>query len=335
MKNNSTPHTGIPRKIVVRYICILIIAVIAALSAATVLTGYCQKASLKNKYLDEIRVRLNSIQIELASAVENDNRNMTRNLALEYERLGTIYADASLWVLGSYLDTGEWGTIAQILIGNSLTHEVFQTYDGPLTTEEIDFLECLSTLNEKLLSEICNDSTFRSSKRISIRSFRDILNQYHLETLNDFLAQTESQNSDRYCMFETCPEAFVEYRISASEVETPQQAAEALMEMFLTELKKDDPMRTFTILDIVEVTCHLTGRAEIEQNPEYDWGYAYTDHCTLEENEWLTSCGATVTFQGQLNTNTDTNCGADWLRWGKLRLEDGTYIFTPCLLCKT
>lgn len=143
------------------------------------------------------------------------------------------------------------------------------------------------------------------------------------------LEEDEGENTVRYCMFETCPEAFVEYRISASEVEAPQQAAETLMEIFLTELKKDDPMRTFTILDIVEVTCHLTGRAEIEQNPEYDWGYAYTDHCTLEENEWLTSCGATVTFQGQLNTNTDTNCGADWLRWGKLRLEDGTYIFTP------
>jgi hypothetical protein len=157
------------------------------LAVAVELSEYHQKVLLKNAYQNEIRVELNKIQIQIKEAVENNDRNELRGVALEYERLGAVYANASSQLFGSYLDTGEWGNIANILIGNYLPCELFQSYDGPLTKEESKFLEQLLDVNDQLLLAICDDATFRNVNNISIQSLKKILNNYHLEALRDFL----------------------------------------------------------------------------------------------------------------------------------------------------
>lgn len=143
----------------------------------------------KDKFQSELCTRLNIIQLEIAAAAENKDRQTVRSIALEYERLGSIFAELSSHILGSYFDTGEWGTIARILVGNSASCELFKAFDGPLTEEEIRYLERLSGLNKQLLSELCSGTEYREVTKLSIQSLRDVLNGYQLHTLRDFLAE--------------------------------------------------------------------------------------------------------------------------------------------------
>lgn len=131
--------------------------------------------------------------------------------------------------------------------------------------------------------------------------------------------------------FEGCPESVAEYRIPQSDAASPQEAVELLFGAFLDALRKENPQRTFTILDVKSTTCSIYDQKYIEAHPDNDWGYAGS---ALDDNQWVTFCSAGVSFSGKLDTFGVSfygeESGAGDLRWGNLRLENGEYIFLPC-----
>ena len=147
--------------------------------------------SQKNHYQNELRVRLNSVQIMIQSAIESNSRVSIGTIALAYERLGTTYANMSYQILHSNLDTGEWETVALILLGNDSAYSLFQGFSNSLTKEEISFLKQLSEMNMKLLSDLTDDADHQKTRNMRINTLRETLNHYHQTTLSEFISTWE------------------------------------------------------------------------------------------------------------------------------------------------
>jgi hypothetical protein len=181
------------RALEIKRICITTIVTVVLVICALKISSTVKNNSLKNKYQYDMRFELLSIQVRIESAINNDSRGDIRTAALEYERLGTNFANASTQLFGSYLDTGEWGRAAQILLGfNDYYEPLFQSFDEPLSELEIKFLEQLSELNEVVLADISDDSAPQGLRDMSIRMLKETLNSYHTFPLGYFFSSWES-----------------------------------------------------------------------------------------------------------------------------------------------
>lgn len=145
-----------------------------------------KKYELKNYYQQKMCRLLGTIQVDIIDAIEGNNRREVRNSALEYEQLGTIYADLSSLLFGSYLDSGNWGTCTNIMLGYN-SCQMFQKFDGTLMENEVDFLQRLSEENKKLLKEISRETESGEIKDIRIEELEKILKNYHQTDLKEFL----------------------------------------------------------------------------------------------------------------------------------------------------
>ena len=132
-------------------------------------------------YHNMLRQELNMIQIKLQEALSDGTKRNIPSLALDYERLGGTYADVSLTLFSSYLDTGEWGSIARILLGLTPSSNLFKATEITLSAEEIAFLEELFNYNLLLLKQISADETFRTIRSLSAEELQDILNEHQYE----------------------------------------------------------------------------------------------------------------------------------------------------------
>ena len=181
------------RTIEIKRICITAVVIVVFVISSLMISSAVKNNSLKDKYQHDMRFILLSIQAQIESAINNDSRSDIRIAALEYERLGTTFANVSSQLFGSYLNTGGWGKAADILLGfNNYSQPLFQSFDGSLTEQEIKFLEQLYDLNEVLLTDIGDDSASNGLRKTSIRELKETLNSYHLFTLNDFFSSWES-----------------------------------------------------------------------------------------------------------------------------------------------
>lgn len=148
------------------------------------------RQAMMEEYQNSIRAELNTMQISLQEILNSGDKEAITGLALDYEHLGTIYACASSSLFSSYLDTGEWGNIARILLGCNQSTDLFQTQGGTFTEEEIAFLRELADYNRQLLTQITTDQYFRVIRAMSIRELEEVLNSHQLE-LHSFLYDTK------------------------------------------------------------------------------------------------------------------------------------------------
>ncbi len=175
-------------KIMVKRIFSCALAAILLVACTAKILSYSNKVNLKNEYQHELIVSLFSIQVMINSAIENNNRADIRNAALKYERMGTVFATMSSQLFDSFLDSGEWGKAARILLGNNSPSTLFQTFDEPLSEEEINFLTQISAINQSLFIEISDDSNPQGVRELNNISLERILNNHHQNTLKEFLA---------------------------------------------------------------------------------------------------------------------------------------------------
>ena len=164
------------------------IAAILLVVITAAICSHLQDRAIKTEFQIEIYTRLSSAQLKIDNAISRNDRGGVRELALDYERLGTIYAVASSQLFDSYLDTGGWGIIARVLAGIHSDFDLFKQFDGPLSMEEIEFLEQLSDVNDILLTDIAGSVDPDEIKVMSVKSLKEILNTYHVETLQEFLS---------------------------------------------------------------------------------------------------------------------------------------------------
>jgi len=176
----------------VRNLCLMMFsAVIIAAVTFGVAFRVCsqrQKAHLSDEYQHKIIVQLRKIQHMMTDLMSADtiDRSLTRNLALEYVHLGTLYDRVST------LSLGEWENIARILIGNYSPPTVpglFQDFESLLSEKEIEFLLQLQEKNDELLSSLTNFSG-------SINAYKRILDDYNLMTLREFIAEWNEEKTE-------------------------------------------------------------------------------------------------------------------------------------------
>ena len=173
-------------------IAFYILAALLLVVCTVMILSYSKNVSQKNEYQDQLRKSLISVQIQIDDAIDdkdNNSRADIRTIALEYEKMGTVYSIMSSQLFSnSFLDSGEWGTISRVLLGNNSPSTLFQAFSAPLSEEEINFLSQLSMMNQSLLSEIADDSVPQGIQKMSINSLEKILINYHQNTLKEFLA---------------------------------------------------------------------------------------------------------------------------------------------------
>jgi len=179
-------------RVMAKKIAFYILAALLLVVCTVMILSYSKNVSQKNEYQDQLRKSLISVQIQIDDAIDdkdNNSRADIRTIALEYEKMGTVYSIMSSQLFSnSFLDSGEWGTISRVLLGNNSPSTLFQAFSAPLSEEEINFLSQLSMMNQSLLSEIADDSVPQGIQKMSINSLEKILINYHQNTLKEFLA---------------------------------------------------------------------------------------------------------------------------------------------------
>lgn len=148
-------------------------------------TRFTRQAMVK-EYQNRIRVELSIIQIQLQEIIISSNKEEVPNLALDYERLGTVYLCASSSLFSSFYATGAWGDIARTLLGDNLSIDLFKAQEGALSENEIEFLKKLTDYNNQLLADISSDQSFRTICYMNAKTLQEVLNS-HQNELYSFL----------------------------------------------------------------------------------------------------------------------------------------------------
>lgn len=150
--------------------------------------SYNKSEELKRTMQHKILVELNGAQIQIEGILSANSRHLLKNLAQTYEQLGETFACTSTVLFeGSYLDSGEWGYVSDILLGQN-SKGLFQTFDGTLTAEEIAVLQELYNYNDTLIVQIHDASNQNPNTLIdlSTEELENLLNKYHLFILKEF-----------------------------------------------------------------------------------------------------------------------------------------------------
>lgn len=165
------------------------VVAILLVKVTTVICYHSYNSTIQTEFQYEIYAKLNGAQHRIEDVISSNDRDRVKLLALHYEQLGTTFANLSSRLFeNSYYGTGGWGEIAVILSGIHNDFDLFKQYDGPLSVEEIEFLEQLSDVNDVLLADLADSVSSNEIKIMSITSLQEILNTYHIVTLPDFLA---------------------------------------------------------------------------------------------------------------------------------------------------
>lgn len=182
MKAISSRESGTKNRCVVR---IILFSVFLSILITMAYICFIRQFMIK-EYQNRIRVELCTIQIWLQETIVSNNKEYVPNLALAYEHLGTVYLCTSSVLVSSFYDTGAWGDIAKILLGQNPSIDLFQDQEGTLSENEVTFLKKLIDYNNELLVDISSDQSFRTIRSMKAKTLQEVLDS-HQNELYSFL----------------------------------------------------------------------------------------------------------------------------------------------------